>query len=382
MIRCNKKRAISVREYYFCPCKCKQQCFMKFSFLSSYVKNLPKKMALIAFLAFVIMLGACNSGEKIPDVSNIAVKLDTRRLDRDLIALDTNKLGQGLQSLQQKYPDFLDFYLDVLMGFGIKGNFSDTSQVIQNSLKVFLTYKDYKGLFDTVNKHFPDTKQIDEDLTKGFKYMKYYYKDFKEPKIVYFITGLNDVRAVPDGGVLGIGLDMYLGPQYPHYLSVGIPDYMTHKLQPQYACVYAMSAIYFDMHPFEKEGRNLLDMMIQRGKQQYFLHKVLPFADDTLRFGYTKKQMDWCDQNEALVYNFFIKDNLLYETNWQKVIRYVSDGPNSTGMPAESPGDIGAWLGYRIVQAYMEQHPEKTMPELFAFADAQKILQESKYKPK
>jgi hypothetical protein len=212
--------------------------------------------------------------------------------------------------------------------------------------------------------------------------MKYYYKDFKEPKIVYLITGLNDVRAVPEGDVLGIGLDMYLGPQYPHYLSVGIPEYMTRKLQPQYACVYAMSAVYFNAHPFEKEGRNLLDMMVQRGKQQYFLEKVLPFTDDTLRFGYTKKQLDWCEDNEALVYNFFIKDNLLYETNWQRVIRYVSDGPNSTGMPPESPGDIGAWLGYRIVKAYMEQNPGKTMQELFAFGNAQQILQQSKYKPK
>lgn len=337
----------------------------------------------VAMLAVImLLLTACGGRDKTPDVSGIDIKLETRRLDRDLIALDTNRLGEGLQQLKQKYPDFLDFYLDVLMGFGIKGNYADSSQAIQNSLKIFLTYKDYKGLFDTVGKHFPDTKSIDEDLLKGFKYMKYYYKDFKAPKIVYFITGLNDVRAVPEGDVLGIGLDMYLGPQYPYYVSVGIPEYMTQKLQPQYACVYAMSALYFNDHPFEKEGRTLLDMMVQRGKQQYFLRKVLPFTEDTLRFGYTAKQMAWCNENEALIYNFFIKDNLLYETNWQKVIRYVSDGPNSTGMPAESPGDIGAWLGYRIVQAYMDQHPEKTMQELFAFGDAQKILQESKYKPK
>src|SRR6185312_3372915 len=80
------------------------------------------------------ILNGCNNGEKLPDVSNIKISLQTRRLDQDLAKLDTNKLSAGLQQLKQKYPDFLDFYFDTLMGFGIHSNYVDTNQAIVHGL--------------------------------------------------------------------------------------------------------------------------------------------------------------------------------------------------------------------------------------------------------
>jgi uncharacterized protein YjaZ len=110
---------------------------------------------------------------------------------------------------------------------------------------------------------------------------------------------------------------------------------------------------------------------------------MVPFVDEDVRFAYTKEQMDWCKANEALIYDFFVKQELLYENNLQKVIRYVTEGPTSTGMPAESPGNIGAWLGFRIVSAYMQQHPEVTLQQLVDTKhEPQRFLLESKYKPK
>jgi hypothetical protein len=130
------------------------------------------------------------------------------------------------------------------------------------------------------------------------------------------------------------------------------------------------------------EERTLLDMMIQRGKEQYFLSKMLPEVADTLRFGYSKKQLEWCRNSEAEIYNFFITKNLLYDTHLQQTARYITDGPTSTGMPPQSPGNVGTWLGYQIVKAYVGQHPDMKMDALFAQDNAQQILQESKYKPR
>jgi hypothetical protein len=81
-------------------------------------------------------------------------------------------------------------------------------------------------------------------------------------------------------------------------------------------------------------------MMIQRGKEAYFIDKVLPFLPETVKLAYTKKQLEWCDKNEGMAYNFFITQNYLYETSWPKVLRYVNEGPNSTGMGDDSPGNI------------------------------------------
>ncbi len=357
---------------------------MPISLFLKEMKVIHKIVSVLCTVALVtLLLNSCNTGERQPDVSGIKINLQTQRLDIDMAAIDTNNIAAGLKQLSARYPDFLDFYLDTLMGFEIKGNYTDTAPGIKMGLRVFLTYKDYSGLFDTVKEHFPDTKNIDEQLIKGFQYMKYYFPNYHQPKVIYLITGLKNWGAFTFGdSTLAIGLDMFLGKGYPFYRSVGLPDYMDKHLSPEYIPVAAFSSIYTDMHPFSGAGITLLDMMIQKGKQQYFLQKVLPFVPDTTQFGYSKKQLDWCENNEAVIYNFFIRENLLYATELQRVARYINDGPNSTGMPAESPGNIGSWLGMRIVMAYMQQHPDTKMEDLFKQTDAQKFLTESKYKPK
>jgi hypothetical protein len=332
---------------------------------------------------FSLAATSCQDDANAPDVSDVKVALNTRRLDLDLAKMDTANLGAGLQRLAQKYPDFLDFWLDELMQFGVNGNYSDTAIGVREHLRLFLTYKDFRGLFDTVAAHFPDTRSIDEPLKKGFQYYKHYYPGRGIPKIVYFISGLNNWSAVTvDTEIVGIGLDMYLGEGYPHYKSVGIPDYMARQLRPEAAPVNAFRALYEDRHPFEAENRTLLDLMVQRGKEQYFLSKILPFVPDATRLGFTEAQLDWCRENEALVYNFFVKGNFLYEKNWAKILRYVNEAPEATGMPKESPGNVGTWLGWQIVKAYVEKHPDIQMEALFALPDAQAMLQQGEYKPR
>ncbi len=316
-------------------------------------------------------------------MDEIKIDLTTQRLDRDLAAVDTNNLEAGLQQLSAKYPLFFNFYLDTLMGFGVNGNYAASNPAIQSGLRPFLSHPDIRGLFDTVAVHFPDTKKSDEELRKGFQYLKHYYPSHHIPKIVYFISGLNQWSAITyDTIIVGVGLDMFLGPQYPFYAAVQLPQYVINKCRPEYIPVNVFQAIYRGKHPFVMEGRTLLDMMIQRGKEQYFLERIIPFVNAHMRFGFSEEELEWCESNEAGIYNFFVTQNLLYETNWQKIVRYVNDGPNATGMPPESPGNIGSWVGYRIVKAFLEQRPETGMEELFRYEDAQRMLQESKYKPK
>ena len=238
-------------------------------------------------------------------------------------------------------------------------------------------------MFDTVARHSPDTKDIDEQLTSGFQYLKHYIPSTKEPKIIYMVSWLNNWAAITYENIVGIGLDMFLGPEYPYYRSKGIPDFMNLQLKKEYIPVAVFRSIYQDKVPFMMDNRTLLDMMIQRGKELYFLDKVLPFVPEHVRYAYTPGQLEWCRNNETEVYNFFIQQKMLYDNNWQKILRYVSDGPTSAGMPGESPGNVGSWIGLRIVQAYMAENPKVTLEQLMAKnMDAQRFLLESKYKPK
>ncbi len=344
----------------------------------------PKKVFLLfAGFIFLVYFASCKNDGSGPDVSGIKVNLNVRRLDADFAAIDTARPGTGIRILNQKYPDFLSFYTDTLLGIGIKGNYSDTAYAIHHNLTSYLTHKDFRGLADTIAKAFPDTKSMDEALVKGFQHMKYYYPQYQEPKIVYFNSYLTKWSALTYGdNIIGIGLDMYLGPKYPNYSRVDIPDYMIRNLRPEAAPVNVFTAIYNKDHPFVSEGSTLLDMMLQRGKEQYFLSRMIPFVTEATRFGFTDAQLKWCTENETGIYNFFLKEQLLYDTNWQKILRYVTEGPSATGMSAESPGNVGSWLGWRIVQAYADAHPEAKLDDILKPQNAQAMLQAAKYKPR
>lgn len=348
--------------------------------------------SLITFcVALLLMLSACNSSSKNrPDVSGIKINYTSYRFDKDLYALDTAHLAAGLQSLKSKYPTFLDYFLDTLMAYGINGNYSDTTAGVSQGLLPFLTFPDFKQLEDSIQAHYPTTTDIDKQLEDGFVLLKYYLPKVPTPKIYYLNLGLSKWSAFPiDDNNLCIGLDMFLGAQYPNYQAVGIPAYVLSHHTSEYIPVAVFSSIYWGMHPFKTEEKNLLELMIDRGREQYFLHQILPDIADSVLFGYAGRQIDWCEHNEALIYNFFIQQKILYSTVAQNIMPYVTDGPFARGLEntvnpvKQTPGSVGTWLGYRIVCSYMEHNSGTTLDELLQMkVSPLQFLEAAQYKPR
>ena len=196
-------------------------------------------------LGCLLALPGCKDKPGKPDVSGIQVQLHIARFDKALAALDTGNIENGLLQLKSQFPGFLDFYLDTLMGFGVRGDYSEASPGISQGLRPFLSHKDIRGLFDTVSRHFPETGSIEEKLSQGFRYLKHYFPAHAVPKIVYFISGLNQWSVITlDTSHIGIGLDMYLGPQYPFYHAVQIPQYVIDKCKPEYIPINVFQALY------------------------------------------------------------------------------------------------------------------------------------------
>lgn len=334
----------------------------------------------ITLLSLSVLLSSCQSDEhkEVADVSAIKISYASYPFYKDFAALDVNHVATGLEKMKSKYPEFLDFYLDTLVGFGYHHQYNDTNQM----MKDFLTMKDYRELLDTVTRAFPDTKKYDDWLKQTFQYIKHYDSSFAVPEhVYYFVSYLNGMTAVLQSDKnIGIGLDMFLGRDFVPYKQLNISDYATIRMTDDNIPVWVAKALYEDKYPFEADDNDLLTLMIQRGKELYFLEKVTPYLKDEVRFGFTPEQMAWCKKNEALIYNFFIQNKLLFEKNLQKTMRYVSDGPSSAGMPVESPGNTGSFIGWIIVKKYAEQN-KISVHDLLETKDAQKILEGAKYKP-
>jgi hypothetical protein len=79
-----------------------------------------------------------------------------------------------------------------------------------------------------------------------------------------------------------------------------------------------------------------------------------------------------------------MEENLLFETDYLKMQKYLTDAPFTPGLGEgqSSAPKLGVWTGWQIVKKYMDEHPLTTLQQILALKDAQKILKDSRYKPK
>jgi hypothetical protein len=91
--------------------------------------------------------------------------------------------------------------------------------------------------------------------------------------------------------------------------------------------------------------------------------------------------MEDIDEHEQVIWASFLENELLYETSNMTKNKFFAERPKTLEVGEKCPGRIGRWVGWRIVDAYMEEHPEISLPELMQMADARRIFNESGYKP-
>lgn len=113
----------------------------------------------------------------------------------------------------------------------------------------------------------------------------------------------------------------------------------------------------------------------------YLTKRMLPNQPDSLIFGYTPQQYKWCQRNENNIWTYLIENKLLFTTNLLDINKMINDAPFTSGFSRESPGRTAVWIGYRIVEQFMERNQEYTLDDLMKVNDYQYILNKAKYKP-
>ncbi len=227
-------------------------------------------------------------------------------------------------------------------------------------------------------------------MTDAFRRIKYYYPKHNTPKVYAYFSGFKAQTSVGDG-YFGIGLDLFLGANSRFYpaLTEVFPRYISRRFTPEHISSRVVEGIAReDMFAESDDNKTLLSKMIYSGKILYFMDRILPTVPDSVKIGFTDKQIKWCDENKAFVWGFMLDQNLLYETDLQKIQTYINEAPFTPQLGggletgSQSAPKVGVWTGWQIVKQYMDKHPDVTLQQLMADNDAQKILNESKYRPK
>jgi hypothetical protein len=336
-----------------------------------------------SFILFVFFLSACGGSGDRPDISGIDVgKVHIERFDTAFFNLDSNNIVAGLRRLNLQYPYFTaDFVGNIL---GAEGALSDTSRVAFAATRQFLV--SYLGVSDSLKGKYRRLDWLEAALQQGFKYVKYYFPQYKlPPKVVAYIGPFDGPGVAMTSYTLAIGLQSYAGANFPLYLTGKgqdlYPQYVSRRFEPEYIDANCLNAIAQDLFPDSSDGRPLIEQMIIKGRYFWLAGKLLPDAPDSIRTGYTKAQLDWCAGNEAAIWNFFLQGTDLYTRDPDIIKNYIGEGPKTLGMPDASPGNIGAWVGWQIVKKYAAAHGALT-PAVLMTTPARVLFEEAKYKPR
>ena len=341
----------------------------------------------LIFYTIVLLVGiSCwqGKGKNIPDVSDIKMDVDIKDFHHQLFSIDTNDIISGISGLESKYPEFFNLYFTQLLPFRNKMTLDEN---FYKNVSGFLTDKRIQKLVDTTAIVFSEFSPIKAEFNQAFRFYKHYFPNRNIPDLYPMIsefgfgTFIFPINENKDG--IGIGLDMFLGNEYPYYqLAPNNPSfsaYITRTFTKEHLVKKSMDALIDDIIEPPK-GDKLLDLMIYNGKKMCVLDRLLPLSPDSIKWEYNTKQTDWVKSNEQQLWAHLLKEELLYETSLRKIKKLVDQSPNSPGMPPAAPGRTANFIGWKIVEAYLKRRPNISMEELL-LTDAQEIFDRSKYKP-
>jgi hypothetical protein len=169
-----------------------------------------------------------------------------------LFALDPLQVEKGLDTLADHYSFFL-------------GDNPDTLAVLQ--IRDFIMDPLNRQLATDCQVKYQETGFLEEGLAGLFANCQENMPGFRQPTVYSYVSGLlyeSPVQYIDS--VLVIGLDMFLGRDYEPYRAVGLPVYVTARMEKENILPECARQIAFSLVPAGNAPVSLLDHMVRERK--------------------------------------------------------------------------------------------------------------------
>ncbi|WP_324721674.1 gliding motility lipoprotein GldB [Salinimicrobium sp. HB62] len=307
---------------------------------------------------FVFLISCAEDDKREEEIAAIPVELQVERFDQRF----ADATADSLSALKKQFPFlFPRQYPDIMW----VEKMEDTIQLELNQ---------------AVAAEFPNLEQTEKELERLFQHIKYYFPQRKIPKVVTLTSDV-DYRnqVVWADSLMLVALDTYLGMDHPLY--IGVQDYIKKEMRKELIAVDAAEAFAQTVVP-RPSSRSFLAHMIYYGKILYLKDLLLPFKTDAEKMTYLPEEWDWAEANEDQIWRYFVERELLYSSDNDLQTRFLFPAPFSKfflELDAEAPPRLGQFMGWQIVEQYMEKN-DVPVEEMIQ-ANAETIFKQSKYKP-
>lgn len=318
-----------------------------------------KKLLIFTTLSFLIL--SCNKKSQTEKaVEEIPIEIKVTRFDKLFFETNPEDLAQLKSQFSFLFPkDTPD---------------SVWTYKMQNPM--------WRELYTEVQKKYINIGTIQTDVENLVKHIKFYYPETKSPKIITLITEMDyNAKSIYADSLVLVSLELYLGKDHKFYANE-FPDYIKQNFDKSQIAPDLVESFAAKKVTIPKD-KTLLSQMIYAGKKLYLKDKLIPETADEIKIGYTKEQLLFCQENEAYMWSNFIENQYLFSSDSKLPNRFVNPAPFSKfylEIDNQTPGRVGAWLGWQIVRSYAENNETKLQDILKL--DAKELFEKSGYKPR
>lgn len=316
----------------------------------------------------LLLLSSCG-GEKCREGApeGTLVDLTIQRTEQELFSSES---VEDVTAYLKKYPKLATYFWH---------NYDyPNDSILAGRIYQQIKHPSVDTVFQESIRAFEQMDGVEEYLEEAFGRLKTIFPEAKTPEVYTAVTVFYNDLFVSDSLII-LGIDHFIGKDAT-YAPQDIPEYILARYDKEHLPSIIMQ---FISGHYVRAGdkSTLLSDMIDFGKSYYLTSRLLPCTPDSLIIGYTPQNMVDINANREIIWANFIENQLLYETDHIQKRKFLSERPNIFEIGEKCPGRIGAWVGWEIVESYMDKN-EVTITELLEDTDHHKIFELSGYKPK
>lgn len=309
-----------------------------------------------------ILLLSCSSDPFDVDTSQVKLNMSYIDMDETLRSADSVELVNAINEYKDEIRDVYEYE------FGHCLNIGDVSDsTAYSAVSAFLADKYINRLEKEIATTFDDRSALQTNINGGFKYLKAHFPNEKYPEHIVFLNSLFRSSAASFEKDIAIGLEQYLGPDAAVIKELPTNEYyqwykdgMEAKFLERDALASWISA----NHMKELKSGSLAESMIWWGKVLYFVEASFPKAGKDIIIRYSEEDYKWAIENEASFWQYLVDQKLLFVMDERTKANMLQEGPFTPGLPEKGPDRLGQFLGWRMVQQYMENNADLPLSEL------------------
>ena len=322
-------------------------------------------------ISVIVSFIGCSSTIKKEKDDNQQEKISITRFDKDVYNYLQSPNSEKETELKQKYPLLLPAFGRIAMDNSDPATFFP-------SLKEYFSHSMLMQIYKDALKTFNDVTLYEEELTSANVLISENFAGRKMPELAMHVSGFKE-NVIILNDLISISVDKYLGSDYNAYQNFFQP-FEYQQMQPKYIVRdYLKAWLMSEVIKPTSEKEDLLSAMVTEGKILYALSYLLPKQGANDIIGYTDTQLTWCKENEKDTWQKIVKQNYLFSDDHMIITRLISDASQTSLISQNSPGRIGSWVGWQIVDKFAKKKNISLLEIINT--DAQTILKDSKYNP-